>query len=507
MSGGLCQTLRARFPRDLASTFIETPQGQRFSYRDLLAESGRMANALAAAGARPGDRVMVQAAKSPQVVFLYLACVRGGLVYLPLNSGYRRDEVDYFLADAEPRVVVCASDSPLVEAAAARPDCRLFTLDESGGGSFADACSGWADAWRDVDCSADDLAAILYTSGTTGRPKGAMLTQENLASNALALHRAWGFGPPDTLLHALPIFHTHGLFVAINCTLLNGTGMLFLPRFDADEVIRLLPRTTVMMGVPTFYVRLLASPAFTREACRTMRLFIAGSAPLLPETFAAFHQRTGHTILERYGMTETSMITSNPLDGERVAGSVGFPLPGVELRIADAEGGAVPPGETGGIEVRGPNVFKGYWRNPAKTREEFHPDGFFRTGDLGRIDARGYVHIVGRSKDLIISGGLNVYPKEVETVIDGIAGVAESAVIGVPHPDFGEAVVAVVVAKPGATPLTPAAVLAATKEHLAAFKNPKSVFIAADLPRNAMGKVEKAKLRERYKDLFNNSSP
>jgi malonyl-CoA/methylmalonyl-CoA synthetase len=503
MSGGLYETLRARFPRDLAATFIETPQGQRFSYGALLAESGRMANALAAAGAQPGDRVMVQAAKSPQVVFLYLACVRAGLVYLPLNSGYRRDEVDYFLADAEPRLVVCAPDSPLLEATAARGgDCRAFTLDDAGQGSFADACAGLGEAWRDVDRNAGDLAAILYTSGTTGRPKGAMLTQENLASNALALHRAWGFRPPDTLLHALPIFHTHGLFVAINCTLLNGTGMLFLPRFDVDEVTRLLPRATVMMGVPTFYVRLLANPAFTREACRNMRLFIAGSAPLLPETFTAFQARTGHTILERYGMTETSMITSNPLDGERVAGSVGFALPGVELRIADADGRALPTGETGNIEVRGPNVFKGYWRNPAKTREEFRADGFFRTGDLGRVDARGYVHIVGRSKDLVISGGLNVYPKEVETVIDGIAGVAESAVIGVPHPDFGEAVVAVVVAKPGAQRLTPAAVLAATKAQLAAFKNPKSVFIAADLPRNAMGKVEKAKLREHYKDLF-----
>jgi len=502
MNDGLYKILRARFPRDLSTSFIETPEGRRFSYADMLAASGRIANLLISAGARPGDRVMVQAPKSPQAIFLYLACIRAGLVYLPLNSDYRRDEVEYFLGDAEPRVVVCAPASPLSDdAVTAGRDCRRFTLDADGGGTLATASAELPDDLSEPELGADDLAAILYTSGTTGRPKGAMMTQRNLASNALALHRIWGFGPDDRLLHALPIFHTHGLFVAVNCTLANGTAMLFLPRFDAGEVIRLLPRATVMMGVPTFYVRLLAAPDFTRDACRGMRLFISGSAPLLPETFAAFRERTGHTILERYGMTETNMITSNPLEAERVGGSVGFPLPDVEVRVADPEGQPLPNGETGGIEVRGPNVFKGYWRNPEKTREEFWPDGFFRTGDVGRFDERGYLHIVGRSKDLIISGGLNVYPKEVETVIDSVAGVAESAVIGVPHRDFGEAVVAVVVPRAGPR-LDPSAILAATKQQLAAFKNPKQVILVDDLPRNAMGKVEKNKLRQAYRNLF-----
>lgn len=492
------------FPKDPAAPLLETADGTIRTYGQVLEESARMAHALRAAGAKPGERVMVQVEKTPQAVALYLAALRIGAIYLPLNTGYRRDEVAYFLADAEPKVVVCGPASPLNDPAlTGRVGATVLTLDEQGQGSLMTAAASQAPSIETFACGDGAIAAILYTSGTTGKPKGAMLSHGNLSSNAEALHEAWHFGAQDRLLHALPLFHTHGLFVGLNTTLLNGTGMIFLPRFDAAEVIRLLPRATVMMGVPTFYTRLLASPAFGPGLCAHMRLFISGSAPLTTETFNAFEARTGHTILERYGMTEANMIASNPYEGERVAGSVGFPLPGVTVRIADEAGRPLAQGEVGGIEVKGPNIFQGYWRNPEKTRSEFRADGFFITGDVGQIDARGYLHIVGRSKDLIISGGYNVYPKEVEAVVDALPGVAETAVVGVPHADFGEAVVAVVVPKPGAR-LAEGEIIAGTREHLAGYKLPKAVFLVDQLPRNAMGKIEKAKLRESYKAVFAN---
>ncbi|QEX19386.1 malonyl-CoA synthase [Hypericibacter terrae] len=494
--------LARNFPRDPGAPLLESADGSIRSYAEILDLSARIGRALRAAGATPGERVMVQVEKTPEALALYLAALRIGAIYLPLNTGYRRDEVEYFLADAAPKVVVVTPGSPLADESLMKDHgARMLTLDAEGRGSLMDAASRQPAELEDFVCDDDTIAAILYTSGTTGKPKGAMLSHGNLSSNAAALHEIWRFDPRDRLLHALPIFHTHGLFVALNTTLMNGTSMIFLPRFDAAEIVRLLPRATVMMGVPTFYTRLLATPEFTRDCCRQIRLFISGSAPLTVETFNAFKERTGHTILERYGMTEANMVSSNPYLRDRVAGSVGFPLPGVSLRIADDQGRALKPGEVGGIEVKGPNIFHGYWRNPEKTKSEFRADGFFITGDVGRIDERGYVHIVGRSKDLIISGGFNVYPKEVETVIDALPGVAESAVIGVPHADFGEAVVAVVVARPQAA-LAERQIAEATREHLATYKAPKAVFLVKELPRNTMGKVEKAKLRETYKATF-----
>jgi len=502
MSDNLFELIRSRFPDDLLRPFIETPEGRSISYGELEAATGRMAGLLAARGVAKGDRVAAIVEKSPEAVFLYLASLRAGAVYLPLNTAYTAAEVAYFLGDAEPKITVCRPDAEATLAPiAAEAGSQLLTLGRAGEGSLVEAGRDLAPDFAPVSATSGDLAALLYTSGTTGRAKGAMMSHGNLASNALALHRIWGFEAGDVLLHALPIFHTHGLFVAINCVLLNGTGMLFLPKFDAEQVIRLLPRATVMMGVPTFYTRLLARPDFDAGACAKMRLFISGSAPLLEETFEAFRERTGHTILERYGMTETGMNTSNPLSGERRAGTVGFPLPEVEVRVADEDGAILGPGETGVLELRGPNVFQGYWRQPEKTAEEFRADGFFVTGDVSRIDERGYVHIVGRAKDLIISGGFNVYPKEVELVVDAIEGVAESAVIGLAHPDFGEAVAAVVARARGASP-DEAAVIQATKAELANYKVPKRVFFVDELPRNAMGKVQKNALRERYAATF-----
>lgn len=467
--------------------FIRTPDGRTITYGDMLAQSARMANVLVGAGVVPGDRVAVQVEKSPEALILYLACARAGAVYLPLNPAYTAAEVDYFLRDAEPKTFVREMNAVIGKAANAS-------------GEFNDATRG-----------PDDLAALLYTSGTTGRSKGAMLTHGNLASNAIALRDCWRFTRDDVLIHALPIFHTHGLFVATNVTLMAGASMIFLPKFDADEIFRALPQVTTMMGVPTFYTRLLADKRLTRDATKHMRLFVSGSAPLLAETHREWRERTGHAILERYGMTETNMNTSNPYDGDRVPGSVGLPLPGVELRIADPETGALlPRGEIGMIELKGPNVFKGYWRQPEKTRAEFRgdnngapsaPGSFFITGDLGRVDARGYLYIVGRGRDLIISGGFNVYPKEVEDEIDALPGVAESAVIGVAHPDFGEGVTAVVVPKAGAKS-SQMEILTALRARLANYKVPKRVLFVDDLPRNTMGKVQKNVLRERFKDLY-----
>lgn len=504
LSNYLFSALSARWT-DKNKIAIETPDGKLYSYGDIFAITSRFANTLAASGVKAGDRVAAQVDKSPEALFLYLACLRAGAAYLPLNTAYTDAELSYFLQDAEPSVFVSRSGSAsktadLFEKSKAP---ELLTLDVNGDGTLVDLAAAQPDAFDDAPRGADDLAAILYTSGTTGRSKGAMLTHGNLASNAAALAEAWRFTENDVLLHALPIFHTHGLFVATNIVLMAGGSMICIPKFDLDEIFRFLPRTTCLMGVPTYYVRLLGDARLTREATANMRLFVSGSAPLLPETHRNFIERTGHSILERYGMTETGMNTSNPYDGERAPGTVGPPLQGVEVRIVNPETGErlLGPEEIGMIEVRGPNVCKGYWRMPDKTKAEFRDDGFFVTGDLGKIDARGYVHIVGRGKDLIISGGFNVYPKEVESEIDALQGAVESAVIGIPHPDFGEGVMAVVV-RSDPSDLTEKAVIEALKDRLANYKLPKRVFFVDTLPRNAMGKVQKNLLRDAYRDLF-----
>ena len=489
------------------AAFIETPAGRNWTYGDMLAQSGQLANALVKLGVQPGDRVAVQVEKSPEALMLYLACVRVGAVYLPLNVAYTLAELDYFIGDAEPRLVVVTPKSrDGVAAVGEKYGARVETLDDDGSGSMLTLASQQSPAFADVERGPDDLAAILYTSGTTGRSKGAMLTHANLLSNAVTLQKLWRFTSDDRLIHALPIFHTHGLFVASNVILLSGASMIFLPKFDAGQALGLMANATSMMGVPTFYVRLVGHPGLTREATKNMRLFVSGSAPLLAETHWSFSDKTGHHILERYGMTETNMNTSNPYDGDRVAGTVGFPLPDVALRVTDPETGAtIADGETGMIEVKGPNVFKGYWRMPEKTKAEFRDDGFFITGDLGKIDERGYVHIVGRGKDLVISGGYNIYPKEVETEIDLIPGVVESAVIGLPHADFGEGVTAVVVKQTGAA-VDERMVQEALKDRLAKFKQPKRVLFVDELPRNTMGKVQKNMLRQQYEKLYDKAA-
>ncbi len=488
---------------DPARPAIETATGETLTYADVIALSGRLAGALTALGVKEGDRVAVQAEKSVPALILYLAALRAGAVFLPLNTAYTPAEIAYFLDDAEPTLFVCDPGKlAALEPLAAKAGARTATLDARGEGSLMEAARQAGEDFATAPRAGDDLAAILYTSGTTGRSKGAMLTHDNLVSNALTLRDHWRFTAEDVLIHALPIYHTHGLFVATNCVLFAGATMIFQPKFDPDAVFAALPRATALMGVPTFYTRLLQDPRLNRETTAHMRLFVSGSAPLLADTHRDWQARTGHAILERYGMTETNMNTSNPYEGDRVPGTVGFPLPGVSLRVADPETGQVlPQGEIGVIEVKGPNVFKGYWRMPEKTAAEFRADGFFITGDLGKVDERGYVHIVGRGKDLIITGGFNVYPKEVETEIDAMPGVVESAVIGVPHPDFGEGVTAVVVADTNAA-LSETDVLAALSERLARFKQPKRVIVVSELPRNTMGKVQKNVLRETYKDLY-----
>ncbi len=499
MNENLFALFRSRFPADRGALFLDALDGRSYSYGDLEDWSGRLSRLLGKIGVQVGDRVLVQVEKSPAAVMLYLACLRHGAVFVPLNTAYTAREVAFFVGDAEPALVVC-DPGRRQETGELAAGARVLTLDAGGEGTLAQEAEGLDGNPPVAELAADDLACILYTSGTTGRSKGAMTSHGNLAANALDLHRIWGFAPDDMLLHALPIFHAHGLFVALNTTLLNGTGMLFLPRFEAAEVTRLLPRASVMMGVPTFYTRLLASADFTADLCRHMRLFISGSAPLLEETFHAFEARTGQRILERYGMTEAGMITSNPLEGERIAGSVGFALPQTEVRVADDQGAALGADEIGVLEISGANVFKGYWRLPDKTAEEFRSDGWFITGDMARQDAEGRVTIVGRAKDLVISGGFNVYPKEIELLIDELPGVAESAVIGLQHADFGEAVTAVVVAD-GEAP-GEAEIIAGLKAELAGFKVPKRILFAAELPRNAMGKVEKNRLRENYAGLY-----
>ena len=499
MNANVYKLLVDRFLQDPSRPCLETASGRTYSYADLERETARLARFFTEHGIAPGERIAAQADKSPEALFLYLAALRAGLIYLPLNTAYQRGEMEYFLADAKPAVVVCrpqalALTQELAQAAGTR---FMYTLDETGGGTLMDASRYTPAEFDTAVVGPDDLAVILYTSGTTGRSKGAMLTHGNIASNTLTLHAYWGFRPDDVLLHALPIFHVHGLLIAANLSLLSTGKMFFLKRFDVKQVVGYLPRATVFMGVPTYYTRLLAEPGFTRDVCRGVRLFISGSAPLLKETFEAFQQRTGHAILERYGMSETGMNTSNPLAGERVAGTVGPPLPGIALRVVGDDGGPLPAESVGHIQVKGPNVFRGYWGMPEKTHEDFTADGYFKTGDVGKLDARGYLTIVGRSKDLVISGGYNVYPKEIETLIDEMPEVVESAVIGVPHPDFGEAVTAVIVAKPGAG-LTETEVIQRLKGDIANYKVPKRVYFVDELPRNAMGKVQKNTLRERY---------
>lgn len=492
---------------DPGRQFAELDDGRYYSYQDLLEVSARFANLLLSRGIEPGDRVAVQVPKSIEAIMLYLATVRAGAVFLPLNNAYTANEVAYFLEDASPRLFVCdPAQRDAYSGLCDRLGIGLDTLgvwknaDESAG-SITDDGLGFACEFDNVARAADDLAAILYTSGTTGRAKGAMLTHKNLLSNAVVLAEHWQFSRDDVLLHALPIFHTHGLFVATNIVIRVGASMIFQRAFKVEQIIDALPRATTMMGVPTFYTRLLAEPGFTRELVAKMRLFISGSAPLLAETHLQFEARCGHRILERYGMTETNMNTSNPYHGERRAGTVGMPLAGIDLRITNPEDGSeLAAGETGMVEVRGDNVFAGYWQMPEKTAEELRADGFFITGDLGRIDAEGYLHIVGRSRDLIISGGYNIYPKEIELLLDDEDGVVESAVIGVPHADFGEAVVAVVVAD--AAVVDEKKLLDSIREKIARFKQPRRIFIVDRLPRNAMGKVQKNILREQYAGLF-----
>ena len=495
MNANLYALLRDHFPEEAEEPCVLIPGGRVIHYDELDHWSGRIANVLVGAGCLKGDRVAVQVEKCWQALALYLACLRAGLVYLPLNTGYKKAELDYFFGDAEPRIIVCRPESEGFTAAL-RPKAAVLTLAEDDG-TLLERAGDTSPTFETVTSAPNDLAAIVYTSGTTGRAKGAMLTHRNLASNALRLVEHWSFTRGDVLLHALPIYHVHRLFFACHCTLLAGSRMLWLPRFDAHEVIKQLPHATLMMGVPTYYTRLLAEEAFGRPACSSMRLFMCGSAPLLAGTFEAFRERTGHAILERYGMSETGVITSNPLDGERRAGSVGRPLPGESVRVTNESGATCAPGEVGSIEVKGPNVFPGYWRMPEKTAGEFTADGYFRTGDMGALAPDGYLSIVGRAKDLIISGGLNVYPKEIEDRIDAMPGVVETAVIGVPDADLGEAVTALVVAATGHK-LTEASIIASLKAEIAGFKVPKRVHFVSDLPRNAMGKVQKNVLRSRY---------
>ena len=502
-NANLYALFRERFPHDPNALFLDGIDGRKLRYSEIPQRSGQMHSLLQHCGVGKGDRVVVQVDKSIEAVLLYLACLRAGAIYIPLNTAYTAAEVAYFLNDATPQLFVCtpARRDELKTVASECGVPRLLSLGGAGDGELVQALKSLPASEQVVEVEAQELAAILYTSGTTGRSKGAMLSHANLASNALVLFDFWHWQSDDVLLHALPIFHVHGLFVALHCALLGGSRVIFMPRYDAATVVRMLPQASVMMGVPTFYTRLLDRDDFGRDVCSGMRLFISGSAPLLAETHREFEARTGHRILERYGMTETGMITSNPYDGERIAGTVGYALPGISARVASERGGELPRGEAGVLEIDGPNVFRGYWRKPEKTAEEFRADGWFITGDIATMSDDGRVTIVGRAKDLIISGGFNVYPKEIESEIDDLPGVMESAVIGVPHPDFGEGVTAIVVPD-GSTDISESSIIAALRGRLARFKQPKRVFIVDELPRNTMGKVQKNILRDTHKDLF-----
>jgi len=492
-----------RFPQDLAQPFIETKEDEQYSYQDLINITSNIARSMVNTGVSKGDRVIFQVNKSPEAIFLYLACLKLGAISVPLNSAYTASELSYFLNDIEPSLVVCDPASPMIKEKLLdnRGKINLLTLDRYGKGTLIDNANTAGHERTTATVDEDDIACILYTSGTTGKPKGAMITHGNLSSNALTLHQSWGFNKADILLHALPIFHVHGLFVALNCVLLSGTPMIFLPEFNVDDIIKFLPGVTVLMGVPTFYTRLLSHPDLNDAVLKNIRLFISGSAPLLKEVSDDFYAKTGHRILERYGMTETVMIASNPLNEERLPGTVGQALPGITLRITSDDDKTLAQGETGNIQVSGPNVFKGYWRNPEKTQEEFTKDGFFKTGDVGFLDTKEYLTIVGRSKDLIISGGYNVYPKEIEIVLNGLDEVIESAVIGVPHPDFGEGVIAVVVMENNIK-IDESKLTNLLKNKLATYKVPKRIFVIDELPLNVMGKVQKNRLRELYQNSF-----
>jgi malonyl-CoA/methylmalonyl-CoA synthetase len=509
-SSNLFSALRAAFPADLSAVAIETDTGLHYTWRDVERATAMLANLLASLDLPAGARIAVQVEKSVEAAMLYLATLRAGYVFLPLNTAYQSAEIEYFIGNAEPAVVVCSpANFGWVSKIAFKAGTQsVFTLGDDRTGSLLERAVHCSDQHTPVHSAPDDLAAILYTSGTTGRSKGAMLSHGNMLSNARVLKKYWGWKPGDVLIHTLPIFHVHGLFVALHGALINGSKMIWFGKFDPKRVLQKMPEATVFMGVPTLYTRLLAEPGLDADAVRNMRLFVAGSAPLLIETFTEWQQRTGHTILERYGMSETAMLTSNPYaaddryagQSERRGGTVGFPLPGVDLRVQGDAGNPLATGEIGGIEVKGPNVFKGYWRMPEKTAEEFTPDGFFKTGDVGKIDERGYVTIVGRSKDLIISGGYNVYPAEIEGYINELPGVLESALVGVPHPDFGEVGVAVIVARPGAV-VVAEQIITSLKSKLANFKIPKRCVIVDELPRNTMGKVQKNVLRAQVQQV------
>jgi malonyl-CoA/methylmalonyl-CoA synthetase len=494
VSGSLYAKFEETFRRLPDKAALRTPEGRGWTFAELEAEACRYANALEALGLEPGDRVTVQIDKSPANLFLYLAVLKAGGVFQPLNTAYTESETEFFISDTNPKIFVCppAKQRAMRDVGDRHQVQAVMNLDAEGKGSFADLASRMDPRHQTIERAADDLAGLVYTSGTTGRSKGAMITHGNLISNAETLVKLWRMEEDDTLLHALPVFHVHGLLVAINTALIAGAEMLWLPKFDAATVTSHLPQTTVLMGVPTFYTRLLEQKGFGKETCRNMRLFISGSAPLLAATHEEFSARTGHAILERYGMTETGMIASNPYDGAREAGTVGYALPGVSLRIRGEQPGVV--------EVKGPNVFKGYWCLPEKTAEDFTQDGYFITGDVGTLSDDGRLTISGRAKDLVISGGFNVYPKEIELMLDEMKGVIESAVIGVPHPDFGEGVVAVLAATEACA--EEADILKTLQNRLAKFKLPKRVFKVSELPRNAMGKVQKSVLRERYRDTF-----
>ena len=502
-SNNIYSVFQGRFPKDPNAIFIETPDGPQYNYAYLEQETARIARFLTDQGVHKGDRVAVQVEKSAHVLFLYLACLRAGFVYLPLNTAYTKSELSYFLENAEPTIVVCATKAnELFSSFKDKNLQHIFTLDTNEQGSLITKSRDTEAEFETVACNADDIAVILYTSGTTGRPKGAMISHGNLAANGLALQKAWNWQQSDVLLHALPIFHIHGLFVACHNVLLGGSKMIFLEKFDSKTVMELLPKATVLMGVPTFYTRLLSEANFNQDYCGSIRLFISGSAPLLEQTFQEFQQRTGHTIIERYGMTETGMNTSNPLEGERIAGTVGFPLDGVEARIVDENNQAVKCGDIGMLQVKGDNVFIGYWGMPEKTAEEFTDDHFFITGDIAKYNEQGYISIVGRNKDMVITGGYNVYPKEIELLIDEVEGINESAVIGLPHNDFGEAVTAVIVPNNFDSMPDEAEIIKILKLELANYKRPKKIIFVEQLPRNSMGKVQKNILRETYHNLY-----
>ena len=504
MNNNIYSIFEQHFPPSREAVFIETPDGDTYSYATLEQEVSKLAHYLTELGVSKGDRVAVQVEKSPQVLFLYLACLRAGFIYLPLNTAYTENELAYFVENAEPAVVICDPESEDIFSRIGKTHKlqHIFSLDAQGKGSLFSASENTPAQFITTDCDKDDIAVILYTSGTTGRPKGAMITHGNLAANGLDLQKSWQWQQQDILLHALPIFHIHGLFVACHNVLLGGSKMIFLSKFDAQTVMQLLPKATVLMGVPTFYTRLLDLPNFEQQVCKNIRLFISGSAPLLEQTFEEFQQRTGHTIVERYGMTETGMNTSNPIDGARLAGTVGLPLPGVEARIVDENNQPVTGDSVGLLQVKGENVFKGYWRMEEKTAEEFTNDGFFITGDLAKYSNQDYISIVGRNKDMVITGGYNVYPKEIELLLDEIEGVKESAIIGLPHKDFGEAVTAVII--PENLNHTPdeKLIINKLKQELANYKVPKKIIVLEKLPRNTMGKVQKNVLREEYKNLW-----